>query len=293
MTDRTIASALAMAMPRLAAADIPKPRREARLILSLAMGVDHSTVLGYPERVVPDAAYDRFAELVARREKHEPFSRLLGKREFWSLDFALSPDTLDPRPDSETLIEAVLAEFPDRSAPLRIVDYGTGSGCLLLTLLSELPQATGTGIDLSPGAIDTARRNTESLGLSGRAVFRRGDWDHEIAGPADVIVSNPPYIPSDEIDHLAPEVADFDPRLALDGGEDGLEAYRSLIPVIKQRLAPGGVVFFEIGAGQAEDVAGLLAKTGLQLKTVRRDLAGQERCLVATFGKSPQKSHKN
>ncbi len=282
MTERTIAAALAMALPRLVAADIPDARREARLILALALGVDQAVILGYPERPVPDAVFDRFDKLVTRRAGHEPFSRLLGTREFWSLDFALSADTLDPRPDSETLIEAVLAEYPDRTAPLRIVDYGTGSGCLLLTLLSELPQATGLGIDLSVGAVETARRNAESLGLSGRASFCQGDWSQETQGPADVIVSNPPYIPSEEIARLAPEVAHFEPRLALDGGEDGLDAYRKLIPVAKERLSPLGIVFFEIGAGQTEDVTHLLTESGFRLKSVRRDLAGIERCLVAT-----------
>src|SRR5262249_35350772 len=159
--------------------------------------------------------------LVARRANGEPFSRLRGKREFLSLDFALSPETLDPRPDSETLVAAALADIPDRAAALRVVDFGTGTGCLVLALLSELPNATGIGVDISPGAVPTARVNAAALGLAGRAEFRIGSWDTRIDGPADVILANPPYIARSEIGRLPPEVLAFDPRAALDGGPEG------------------------------------------------------------------------
>jgi release factor glutamine methyltransferase len=278
---RTAGAALLEAVALLDAAGIVEPRREARLILAMAMNVDPAIVLGYPERAVDDAAQIRLEGLIARRLKHEPFSRLKGSREFWSLDFALSPDTLDPRPDSETLIEAALAHLPDRSAALRIIDFGTGTGCLLLALLSALPEAAGLGVDRLPGAVETARRNAARLGLEGRALFRLGDWDREITGMADVILANPPYIPSNDIAHLAPEVAAFEPRGALDGGTDGLDAYRILAPAAQRLLTPRGIACFEIGAGQATAVAGLLSQSGLKISEIRRDLAGIERCLVA------------
>jgi len=278
----TIGAAVADAATRLAAAGIAEPRREARLILALALEADPALVLGYPERAIAERALARLAGLVARRARGEPFSRLKGTREFWSLDFALSPETLDPRPDSETLIAAALAHLPDRTAPLRIVDFGTGSGCLLLALLSELSHATGLGIDILPGAIEAARRNAAALGLASRAEFRLGDWNREIAGEADVILANPPYIPSQEIASLAPEVAAFEPREALDGGPDGLQAYRALAPAFERLLTPLGLACVEVGAGQAVSVTRLLAKSGLMIKEIRRDLSGVERCLVAT-----------
>lgn len=281
-TALTIGAAVADAAARLAAVGIVEPRREARLILALAMEVDPAIVLGYPERALDGAAHARLEGLIARRVRHEPISRLRGVREFWSLDFLLSPDTLDPRPDSETLIEAALAHLPDRGAPLRIVDFGTGTGCLLLALLRELPRATGLGIDILPGAVETATRNAARLGLSARAEFRCGDWREEVTGEAGVILANPPYIRSKDIASLAPDVAAFEPRVALDGGPDGLDAYRSLAPAIGRNLTRTGLACIEIGAGQAALVRQLLVESGLIINEVRRDLPGVERCLVAT-----------
>lgn len=257
---------------RLAAAGIANPRHEARLLHALAAG---------------DGA--RLADYVRRRTAHEPYSRIRGAREFWSLDFALSPDTLDPRPDSETLIDAALAVLPDRTAPLHVVDLGTGTGALLLALLSEYPNATGLGVDILPGAVATAARNAAALGLAHRAQFVAGDWATINLGAADVILANPPYVPSDEIAILPPEVVQFDPRCALDGGDDGLMAYRALVPVLQRTLQPDGWAFFELGAGQAEAVARLVAAGDLRVAGMRRDLAGYERCLAirqAESGKS-------
>ncbi|HWG79463.1 MAG TPA: peptide chain release factor N(5)-glutamine methyltransferase [Stellaceae bacterium] len=265
---------------RLAAAGVAESRREARLLVALALGVDPGVVLGYPERPLDATAQARLAALTARRAAREPYSRLAGRRQFWSLDLALSPDTLDPRPDSETLVEAALALLPDRSRRLRILDFGTGSGCLLLALLSELPNAVGLGIDLLPGAAITARRNAASLGLADRALFVAGDWGETISGRADVIVANPPYIPTAEIEALAPEVARYEPRPALDGGMDGLAAYRELAPVTRRLLAGDGIALFEVGAGQHEAVARLLCGSGLALQSVKCDLSGVARCVV-------------
>src|SRR5258708_21289014 len=213
---------------RLAAAGIAEARREARLLVALALGVEPSIVLGYPERPVDSAARVRLAALTARRAAREPYSRLTGRRQFWSLDLEISPDTLDPRPDSETLVEAALALLPDRAARLRILDFGTGSGCLLLALLSELPNAIGIGIDILPGATATARRNAAALGLAGRALFAAGSWGETISCQADVIVANPPYIQSAEVGTLAPEVAGYQPRCAIDAGAVGLHENRGV-----------------------------------------------------------------
>jgi release factor glutamine methyltransferase len=279
---RSFGEAVASLTPRLAAAGIAEARREARLLVALAAGVEPATVLGWPERRLDTAAETRLAELAGRRGAREPYARLVGRRQFWSLDFALSPETLDPRPDSETLIEAALERLSDRRAPLRLLDLGTGSGCLLLALLSELDNAFGIGVDLLPGAAATARRNAASLGLAERAVFAVGHWGKALAGPMDVILANPPYICSESIDSLAPEVARFEPRAALDGGGDGLDAYRALAGETKRLLRPDGIALFELGAGQATAVAALMAEVGLRPEGTRRDLAGIDRVLVVT-----------
>lgn len=279
----TVGTLLARATARLADAGIAEPRREARLVLALALGIEPAAVLGWPERAV-DPEKARAAEaLYERRARHEPLSRLAGRREFWSLDFALSPETLDPRPDSETLIAAALADIPDRRAPLRVVDFGTGTGCLLLALLSELPRARGIGIDVASGAVATARANAAALGLADRAEFQLGGWESRIEGTADVILANPPYIPCDEIAALPPEVLRYDPRVALDGGPDGLAAYRALAPAFRNLLSATGRAYLELGAGQAEQVSRLMTEAGLTVAAVKQDLAGIERCLIATL----------
>ncbi|MBV8653561.1 MAG: HemK family protein methyltransferase, partial [Alphaproteobacteria bacterium] len=192
----TVAIALAAATRRLAASGLAQPRFEARVLLSAALEADGAAILGYPERVLTPGQADRLADFVRRRAAREPSARLIGRREFWSLDFRLSPDTLVPRPDSETLIEAALAAIANRAAPLRILDFGTGTGCLLLALLSELPAASGIGVDIAPGAVETARENAAALGLAGRASFFVGSWADAILQGFDVILANPPYIES-------------------------------------------------------------------------------------------------
>lgn len=276
----TIGDAVTETAARLAAAGVPEPRREARLLVALALGIEAGAVHGYPERGLDPAARTRLGALTTRRAAREPFSRLAGRRGFWSLDFEVSPATLDPRPDSETLIETALMLLPDRMAPLRLIDFGTGSGCLVLALLSELPNAFGIGIDILPEAAATARRNAAALGLADRARFIVGHWSGAIIGRADVILANPPYISSEEIDSLAPEVARYEPRAALDGGADGVAAYRQLAPEIARLLAPDGLALLEVGVGQAAAVQRLMQGAGVALAGVRRDLAGIERCVV-------------
>jgi release factor glutamine methyltransferase len=276
----TAGDAVAAVAARLSAAGITDARREARLLVALALGVEPGVVLGYPERRVDPSAQARLAGLAARRAAREPYSRLVRRRQFWSLDLEISPDTLDPRPDSETLVETALALRPDRAAPLRILDFGTGSGCLLLALLSELRNAVGVGVDVLPGAAATARRNAAALGLSQRAFFVAGSWGDAISCQADVILANPPYIASSEIDTLAPEVACYEPRQALDGGADGLAAYRALATTTRRLLSPSGVALFEVGAGRHSVVIDLLRASGLGLQRLKCDLSGITRCIV-------------
>jgi release factor glutamine methyltransferase len=261
-------------------AGIERPEAEARILLEAASGRGRGQIIAFPEHVLTDEQRVALDAMVARRRAREPISRILGRREFWSLSFAVGPATLDPRPDSETLVAAVLARIPDRRAPLNILDLGTGTGCLLLALLSELPQAQGLGIDASGDAVAIAEGNAQALGFGARASFKLGDWARDISAQFDVIVSNPPYIESTSIDELAPEVAKFDPRGALDGGPDGLSAYRALLPQAAQRLKNGGLLALEIGAGQGPAVRVLATDARLTDLGSAPDLAGIERCLL-------------
>lgn len=273
-------AALAAATARLRAAGIESAAGDARLLLAHALGVDAAAIVGRPERVLDAAAAARFDALVARRARHEPVAYLLGRREFWSLDLAVSPATLIPRPDSETVVEAVLAQLSDRAAALAVLDLGTGSGCLLLALLSELPAAHGVGVDADPDALAVAAANARRLGLGARARFRRGDWAAGIDDQYDVVVANPPYIPRRDIDGLAPDVARFEPRRALDGGDDGLDAYRAIVPALPRLVAPGGIAALEVGEGQAEAVTALLAGADFLTLGTRCDLSGHPRCVI-------------
>jgi release factor glutamine methyltransferase len=278
--DITVREALDDAATRLGMAAIADARREARVLVAAALGWEAAEVFARPEASLDRMARMRFTELLARRAAREPISRILGHREFWSLRFALSPETLDPRPDSETLIEAALAELPDRTRAYRLLDLGTGSGCLLLALLTELPRAEGLGVDCALGAVETARRNAAALGLGGRTRFLVSDWGTAIQGQWDVILANPPYIASEEVPLLMPEVADYEPRVALDGGPDGLNAYRLLAPELTRLGSPAAVAVVEVGVGQAAKVAEIMTQEGLALRRVRHDLSGVDRCLV-------------
>ncbi len=275
------AAALAGAATTLREAGVPEPRRDARLLLAHATRSGPEALLAEPGRALDDDDRRTFAALVARRAAREPVSRIVGRREFWSLDFRLTPQTFDPRPDSETLVEAVLEGIADRAAPLALLDLGTGSGCLLLALLSELPNAWGLGVDDDERALGAARANARALGLGGRASFVVGDWGSALDNPFNVVVTNPPYIRQQDIAALAPEVAAHEPRRALAGGDDGLAAYRALAPSLGRLLAADGMAAIEVGDGQASAVATVLGGAGLVVSSARRDLAGGLRCLVA------------
>ena len=276
----SVGAALDRGARRLHAAGVPEARREARLLLAHAAGVGRETLIGWPERPLGAGARDSFDRLLARRAAREPMAHVLGYREFWSLRFRVGRHVFDPRPDSETLIEAALRRVDDRRAPLRLLDLGTGSGCLLLALLRELPAACGVGVDIDARAAAAARGNACALGLAARARFVVGDWDACVGGAFDLVVANPPYLPSGGIAALAPEVARFEPRGALDGGADGLAAYRVLAPAIARRLAVRGIAAVEIGAGQAPAAARIMAGAGLDRAGLRNDLAGVPRCLI-------------
>ncbi|GGF00115.1 release factor glutamine methyltransferase [Aliidongia dinghuensis] len=280
-----IGTLIAAAAARLKAAGIEAPAREARLLLGHATGLTTGRIVAYPEQIVTPTLIAAFEQLVDRRARREPVSRILGHREFWSLDFIVTPATLDPRPDSETIVEAALDRVPDRNAALTLIDFGTGTGCLLLALLSELPRGFGIGIDRSEDAARLAAANAAALGLAARARFIVGDWADALgvgalAGGVDLIVANPPYIPESDIAGLAPEVRDHDPLGALAGGADGLAPYRILAPAAARLLKPGGHVVFEIGQGQAAAVGDLATAAGLVPCEERADLGGIVRAVV-------------
>jgi release factor glutamine methyltransferase len=257
----------------LADAKIENPRGEARLLLAQALGVSRDQTL----TVTPTADQAvAFAAMVARRTRHEPFAYIAGHKEFWSLDFTVGPGVLVPRPDTETLIEEALRVTPDRTAPLRIADLGTGSGALLIAALMEFPNAIGVGFESSPQAFAWARRNADRL-APGRAEIRLEDWDAAV-GPFDLVFSNPPYIPSADIESLAIDVAGFEPRAALDGGPDGLAAYRALAALLPRMLAPSAHALLEIGIGQANSME--LLFPALERVRIAPDLAGISRCVV-------------
>lgn len=269
----------------LEAADIPSARREARLLVAHVLGVETARIFGWPETPLDDAQRDRLAALARRRAGREPMAHLLGVREFWGLPFTVNAAVLVPRPETETLIEAVLEAFPDRSRTFSVLDLGTGSGCLLLAVLSEFPNAEGVGVDRSAEALVVAAGNARALGLGARARFIEGDWGSGLDRRFDVVLANPPYIASGEIATLAPEVARFEPLSALDGGGDGLDAYRCIAADLGRLLAASGRVFLEVGQGQAGAVANLLKTAGFRTAT-KRDLLGVERCVVAAQGEN-------
>ena len=245
------------------------------------MAIDHAALVRDPDLAL-GAACDGLLALARRRLKHEPVSRILGQREFFGEIFEVSPDVLDPRPDTETLIEAALEVLAARrEAPLRILDLGVGSGAILATLLRLFPRAYGIGVDLSLSACRMAQKNIYNLRLNKRGQVVCADWAQALGGQFDLIVSNPPYIVSAEIETLAPDVREHDPHLALDGGADGLAAYRLIASAAAARLAPDGWILFELGVGQFAAVDELLQAAGFAAGAARADLAGHARVVMA------------
>jgi release factor glutamine methyltransferase len=283
---RTIGSVLAELTLDLRRAGIDEAGRDVRRLMGAVLGLSSADILREPERALGPVELDALRACVERRKRHEPVSRILGKRDFYGRTFAVSPATLDPRPDSETVIAAALEIVGEEGwveAPLRILDVGTGTGCLLLTLLCELPRAAGVGSDISEPALAVACDNARRLGVAARAHWTRADALEGIAGPFHMLVANPPYVRSSDIAQLEPEVRDFDPVLALDGGIDGLAVYRRLL-ARAGLVVPSGWIVLEVGRDQADQVADLLASqawvdaAGIRVRT---DVSGRRRCVAA------------
>ncbi len=270
---------LRAASDALAAAGKETPALDARMLLLDGLRIPHSVIIADPELVLTQQECAHVKELVDRRLAGEPVSRILGVREFWGRKFQVNPDVLDPRPDTETLIEAVL-EFGDQDTPIRFLEIGTGSGCIAVTLLAERKNWIGTATDISPAALEVAQANAKHHSVAERLSLVETSWADAVDGCFDVICSNPPYIPSDELSGLAPEVRDHDPRLALDGGNDGLDAYRAIAKTAPKLLAAGGMMMLEIGADQKNDVQKAMERAHLRHIRTKRDLAGHDRVVI-------------
>ena len=250
--------------------------------MAKAAGLPVEALVARGRDAAPEATVATLRALTARRVKREPMAYILGEREFWGLTFRVTPDVLVPRPDSETVIEAALALLPDRTRAWSILDLGIGSGCLLLSLLNEFPNARGVGMDASHAALAVAEGNARALALAARARFEIGDWhrpewQERLGGPFDLVVSNPPYIEAAAIDELMPEVARFEPRQALDGGPDGLAAYRLIATAARRLVAPSGYLLVEAGERQATDIADIFRLNGLNPEAFFKDLRGIDR----------------
>lgn len=268
----TGAAALRAAIPRLEAAGVAGAARDARWLLAHALGCDAGLLAARLADPLDPARAAAFEAAVAARERRQPVAQITGQRAFWGRTFRVTRDTLDPRPDTETLVELAL------SGPVaRVLDLGTGTGAILLSVLAERPDATGVGTDISISALDVARHNSSCLGLEGRATFLQSDWWSAISGTFDLILSNPPYIAAAEMAALAPEVRDWEPPLALTDGADGLTAYRAILAGVGAHLAPGGRLIVETGAGQGPAVRELFGAAGLDQVTCHADLEGRQR----------------
>lgn len=259
---------------------------DARALIGHALHLDRAQLISRSDRLLEAREVNAISALTARRLKREPVTRILGRREFWNLTLHVSPDVLVPRPETETVVEAALdfvAHKSLRQEKLRILDIGTGTGALLLALLQELPNASGIGTDISEAAITVARGNAERNGLAERCTFVVCNLAAGLRGPYDLVVSNPPYIPHNEIATLMPEVRDYDPMMALDGGTDGLDAYRAIAREARRLLAASGRLVVELGIGQEPAVAALFKQVGLTVTPARADLSGIPRALSASF----------
>lgn len=280
---KTIDAARRELTTRLRDADIESPELDARILIGAALRLDHTGLAINGSRIVAPHQGSAIESFARRRLSREPVARILGQKEFWGLTFELSPATLVPRPDTETVVTAALDHLRanvNREA-MRVADIGTGSGAILLALLSELTDATGIGTDISADALATAQSNAQRLGFSDRAQFVQCDYASRLSGRFDAIVSNPPYIPTREIDNLETDVRKHDPRVALDGGADGLSAYRAIAAQTNELLIEGGALICEVGHDQAADVAAIMRVARLDVQSPpRRDLAGLERVVI-------------
>lgn len=283
----TLAGLLAASRAALAEAGVDDSGFDARMIVEYFSGTTRTDAIARPDMTVDSPAVESVHKAISRRAAGEPVHRILGFRDFYGMKLFLSAETLEPRPDTEVLVDAVLPYLRQLAATggaCRILDLGTGTGAIALALLAQVSEASGVGIDISKDALATASRNARENGLSGRFEAVRSDWYAEISGQFQVIVSNPPYISSSELETLQREVREHDPRRALDGGADGLDAYRAIVARSNSYLAPGGVVGVEVGHLQAADVAALFEAAGFRLLETRKDLGGRDRALIFRRG---------
>jgi release factor glutamine methyltransferase len=283
-TIRTLALARRTLADRFAQASIDSAEADARLLIAHALDIERTTVMTHGERILSDREMAAIDALAVRRLRREPVARITGLREFWSLSLVVTPDVLVPRPDTETVVEAsldIISRDATQLETLRVLDIGTGSGALLLALLSELPNATGIGTDISEAALGVARANATRHAMETRCSFVVCDIASGVQGRFDLVVSNPPYVARGDLSALDAEVRDFDPALALDGGDDGLDCYRAIAADIRRLLADGGRLILELGAGQEPAVRSILTDAGLAPGAVYKDLAGIPRALEA------------
>ncbi len=277
---QTLVQAWNGAKARLQAAGVDGPVIDARLLVEAAAGASRTDIIADPHRTLSEEQQATLEDFIARRERREPVSHILGRKGFWKIMLQVNANVLTPRPDTETVVELVLRDLPE-GKPFSILDLGVGSGAILLAILAERPAGKGLGIDVSDEALAVARENAANLGLAGKVALLRGDWTRGLGDASfDVVVSNPPYIRSAEIEALAPEVRDHEPRLALDGGADGLDAYRELAPEILRVLKPGGRFAVEIGFDQAAEVEALFEAAGAQGLATHKDLANRDRVVA-------------
>jgi release factor glutamine methyltransferase len=282
----TLGSVYRYLIRELSLSKIENPQLEARILLAFASGVKQTRIIGYPEDKLDNSIISNLEKIMARRKTGEPIAYITGVKEFWSLNFNVTKETLIPRPDSETIVQSVLDTITNHMDHISILDLGTGSGCLLLALLSELPKAIGVGIDISSRSCKIAKKNAKELGLNNRAKFYQGNWMEGIHDQFDIIVTNPPYVAEPDMEFLDREIRLFEPHLALSGGPDGVAAYRLIAKESITRLKTAGILVVEIGINQAQSIRDIFVQNGLKIIKTQRDFSNIDRCILATVGHS-------
>ena len=279
-TDYKVNEVLKIAIAKFKAAGVAQPINDARILLGHSLNKPNERFYGKEEDVIQSEYLDDFSSKILRRCRREPVSKIVGIKEFWSLELLVSPYVLDPRPDSETLIEAARKQFPDRNRIINILDLGTGSGCLLLAALQEWPHSYGLGIDIDPRCIEIAKINAKRNELNDRAKFQTGNWASSLDEKFDIILCNPPYISANEIAELDEEVRLYEPEIALNGGQTGLDCYVELAAQFSNLLSADGLIFLEVGIGQKKQILGIMKSNSLELIKIEKDLAQIDRCLI-------------
>ena len=279
-TEYKVNEVLNMAVAKFKAAGVAQPINDARILLGHSLNKPNERFYGREEDLIKSEHLDDFSSKILRRCKREPISKIIGVKEFWSLELLVSPYVLDPRPDSETLIEAARKQFPDKNRLLNILDLGTGSGCLLLAALLEWPHSYGLGIDIDSRCIEIAKKNARRNDLNNRVRFQTGNWASNLDEKFDIILCNPPYIPTNKIAKLNEEVRLYEPTIALNGGQTGLDCYVELAAQFSNLLSSDGLIFLEIGFGQKKQILGIMRSNSLKLIKIEKDLAQIDRCLI-------------